>query len=89
MSLVKTDDAQSYFGGWTLKVYQHPGRRDGVFLTEKQAENFVARIGEICEKYPANLFNVPSERTPRCNGFVHLCETIHRGAEANDVLRSL
>ena len=71
---------------WESHIYQHPGRRHVLkHLGPKRCEAFIRRFLELCEKYPDLLFNAEGDHTtnktrPRCEGFVSLAETLHRGA---------
>ncbi len=64
---------------WESHVYQHPGRRHIVKLGKSQAEAFIIRFLELCEQYPSLLFNAEDSNRERHEGFVHLCERLHRG----------
>lgn len=89
LSIVANDDfASQAFGRFKLKAYMHPGRRDELYLTDEQADKFVKRIEHVCAKYPSFLFNTP-DTGARCNGFVHLCESIHRGDDIADIITSI
>ena len=79
--------------GFTLKAYMHPGRRDSLDIRADQAAEFVARISDICadKNLVALLFNVKEDGAgrARCNGFVHLCEAIHRGESFASVMERI
>ena len=67
--------------GFTVHVYQHPGRREIVKMTRAKGGKFITRLLELAEKYPALLFNAEGEHPgqARNRGFVHLQERIFRG----------
>lgn len=66
---------------WESHVYMHPGRREIVEVGASRAETCILKFLHLCESYPALLF--PEKDHPnlsRCEGFVHFCEQLHRGA---------
>jgi hypothetical protein len=70
---------------WESHIYQHPGRRHAVEVGASAAEACIRRFLELCEKYPALLFNREGEHEtnrarPRAEGFVSFAEWLHRGA---------
>lgn len=69
-----------------VTVYQHPGRRDVQTLPHGIGRQFVVRFADAVTKYPGSLFNAGTLETPRCRGFVGLCERLHRGQPALDAL---
>jgi hypothetical protein len=79
--------------GYSLKAYMHPGRRDSLELRADQVAEFVARIEDICAdaNLTALLFNVKEngDGRARCNGFVHLCEAIHRGESFASIMERI
>jgi len=64
---------------WESSVYHHPGRREVVRLGKAQAEKCIKKFLSMCQNYPELLFNEEGDR-PRCEGFVHFAELLHRGA---------
>jgi hypothetical protein len=82
-------DSKSLF--WEMSVYQHPGRRETERVSEAVAVRFIKRFIEQVEKHPDLLFNsfavLPTNSVrPRAEGFVHLCERLHRGAALSSKL---
>lgn len=69
---------------WESHIYQHPGRRFVQNVSESVAKRFTDRFLELCETYPALLFNKTGDHSkdvarPRHEGFVRLAEMMHRG----------
>jgi hypothetical protein len=72
--------------GYTIHVYQHPGRREITTVSRKVGGGFIARLIERAEKYPSLLFNVNTSAMARSEGFVHLCESLFRGEDPKGLL---
>jgi len=69
---------------WEISVYQHPNRRWSSEVSASYAEAFILRFAHLCIHYPSLLFNNTGEhltdkQRPRGEGFVRLCERLHRG----------
>lgn len=69
---------------WEMRVYCHPGRRESEVISESVAKRFISRFLDLCDRYPSLLFNATGEHEtnkarPRSEGFIHLCERLHRG----------
>ena len=43
------------------------------------ALRMIARVLKLAQEYPSLLFNAADDRRPRCEGFVHFAELLHRG----------
>jgi hypothetical protein len=67
--------------GFTVHVYQHPGRREIVKMTRAKGGKFLTRFLHLAEHYPTLLFPADGEcpQLSRNHGFVLLCERIFRG----------
>ena len=69
---------------WWSHVYMHPGRRQESEVSAERAKGFILRFLYLCDHYPSLLFNAAGDHAadasrPRSEGFVHLCERLHRG----------
>lgn len=73
---------------WEAHTYHHPDRRNIQTLTWRNAEHFILKFLDLCEKYPTLLFNATDnpKGTPRSVGFVHLSERLLRGEPCSDRL---
>lgn len=67
--------------GFTVHVYQHPGRREIVKMTRAKGGKFLSRFLHLAEKYPTLLFPADGEcpQLSRNHGFVVFSERVFRG----------
>lgn len=69
---------------WECHAYRHPGVRHITEPSKAVAEKLIARILELCEKYPSLLFNSSDDAGPgraRHEGFVHFHDILLAGAD--------
>lgn len=82
-------DETIYF--WQSHVYAHPERRNVQEISEAQAKHFISEFMRLARDYPTLLFNANATLPnghfqPVSDGFVTLCERLHRCADLVDCL---
>lgn len=67
--------------GFSVHVYQHPGRREIVKMTRAKGGKFITRFLHLVEKYPTILFPAEGQvpQLSRNHGFVMFSERVFRG----------
>lgn len=76
---------------WQSHVYMHPGRREIQEISEAQAKHFISEFLRLARDYPTLLFNANATLPnghfrPTSEGFVRLCERLHRHASLAESL---
>ena len=79
--------------GYECLVYQHPGRREIFKVSQRKGREFIKAFVKQVKEYPVLMFNdtgYPASATqlqrPRHEGFVRLCEQLHRGEPLSPLL---